>query len=131
MGGSRRSFAARSAFLLRNPSATIGSSVSDDDFSAASRQPLPALHGAASGTRAEPQIGTPRARSMPACTRSARLFPSRPEVQLHDECCRASVFRRRVISPPWGAWLRIVQRLPISPVTYGKVRSRGQMSDNP
>jgi hypothetical protein len=43
MGGSRRSFAARSAFLLRNPSATIGSSVFDDDFSAASRQPLPAL----------------------------------------------------------------------------------------
>jgi hypothetical protein len=43
-GDSRRSHAAGSACLLRDPSATLGSSVFDDDFGAVSRHSLPALY---------------------------------------------------------------------------------------
>jgi hypothetical protein len=112
MGGSRRSFAARSPFLLRNPSATVGRSVFDDDFNAVSRQP-PALSQQYLGTSAGPEFADPLNSWHAGAQHVARgSFRRRAEAQSHDEGCPGGyrgtpgdiLLLRRVVSPLWVAF---------------------------
>jgi hypothetical protein len=77
--GSRGSHAGGSICLLRDPSATVGSSAFDDDFSTVSRHPSPPFHGA---TRvhvlSQNSLSAHPTASQHECSLAATSCPSRP-----------------------------------------------------